>query len=45
MPSLRGTQTEKNLLAAFAAECTEASESCIACAHPKAYFEVLGEAG
>jgi rubrerythrin len=38
--SIKGTQTEKNLLAAFAGE---SPAECPACSHPRAYYEVMAE--
>jgi len=54
MAKLPGSQTEKNILTAFAGESQarncghlhhgpEAPEKCLACAHPRDHFELHGE--
>ena len=42
MSRYTGTQTEKNLEAAFAGE-SQAPEICPTCAHPQSYFEISAE--
>jgi hypothetical protein len=46
MKSLKGSETEKNLVIAFAGESqtrTRYNYFAPACLHPQSYFELLGE--